>query len=247
MARLKPPRPHNVPTLVSILAADGMFFQAARKAFSRAAAQTRKIDRARARVDSLQDRINALSQSPDGERDDRLAYRNYSRLEPLCIQMEGADYQLGEAYGPMLYDVATVHILCVASAEAHINVQAQARLKGRDWDTFERLSVDAKWLFLPRLLGARGFDPGREPLQRFDALLRVRNRLAHFRQHREFWRSGGATPEFVAGLGLTLDAAESSLASVDGMISELARQLRQDRPHWLTVEDVNFFEVALDE
>ena len=224
-----------------------MYFQAARKALSRATARTRRIDRASARVNSLQDKIDALSQNPEGERDDRIAHRNYSKLEPLCIQMEGAEYQLGEAYGPMLYDLATAHMLCVASAEAHINVQGQAHLRGRNWDTFERLSVDAKWLFLPKLLRLRGFDPGRQPFQGFDSLLRIRNRLAHFRLHKESWRSGDAVPEFVAGLGLTAESAESSLASVDGMITELARQLREDRPHWLSVEDVNFFEVALDE
>jgi hypothetical protein len=231
---------------MSVLAADAMYFQAARNALSRAAAQTRRIERARTRVDSLQGRIDGLSQSPDGERDDGIAHKNYSKLEPLCIQIEGAEYQLGEAYGPMLQDLATAHILCVACAEAHINAQAQTHLRGRDWDAFERLPVDAKWLFLPKLLRQLGFDPGAEPFQGFNELLRVRNRLVHFRLHKEPWNSPGV-PGFVTGLGLTLESAERSLNSVDGMVTELARQLRQDRPHWLTVEDVNFFEVTFDE
>lgn len=222
-----------------------MYFQAARKALARAIARTRTIDLARARVNSLQNKIDTLSRSPEGEWDAQIAHRNYRKLEPLCIQIEGAEYQLGEAYGPMLYDLATVHMLCVASAEAHINIQAQAHLRGRDWDTFERLSVDAKWLFLPRLLRLPGFDPGSQPFQGFDALLRIRNKLAHFKLHKESWRSGGEVPEFVAGLGLISESAERSILAVDRMITDLARQLRQHRPHWLTVEDVSFFEVAI--
>jgi hypothetical protein len=244
-AKIDPAKLHGIPILVSVLAADAMYFQAARNALSRAAARTRRIDRARSRVESLQDRIDALSQSPDGEKDHDVAYRNYSKLEPLCIQLEGAEYQLGEAYGPMLQDLATVHLVCAACCEAHINVQAQARLHGREWDAFERLAVDAKWLFLPKLLGLAGFDAGKEPFQAFDALLRSRNRLAHFRFHKEHFASPGV-PGFVGDLGLTIKSAEKSLGSVDGMVSELARQLGQDRPHWLTVEDVNFFEVIVE-
>jgi len=224
-----------------------MYFQAARNALSRAGAQTGKIDRARARVESLQCRIDALSQSPNGERDDRIAWKNYNKLEPLCTQIEGAEYQLGRAYGPMLYDLATAHILCVACAEAHINVQAQGRLHGRDWDAFERLPIDAKWIFLPKLLSLPGFDPGKAPFQGFDTVLHARNRVAHFRLHKEPWQSGGVLPEFVDRLGLTLESAESSLSAVDGMITQLAQQLGQERPYWLSAEDVNFFEVTLDE
>ena len=247
LARIDPAKLRRIPTLVSILAADAMYFQAARNALSRAAAQVRRIDRAKARVDSLQGKIDVFSQSPDGERDDRVAFRNYSKLEPLCIQMEGAEYQLGQAYGPMLYDLATTHILCVACAEAHINVQAQGRLHGRDWDAFERLPIDAKWIFLPKLLTLPGFDPGKEPFQGFDMLLRTPNRLAHFRLQKEPWQSGGVVPEFVERLGLTLESAGSSLRSVDWMTTELARQLGQQRPYWLSAEDVSFFEVAFDE
>ncbi len=159
--------------------------------------------------------------------------------------MEGAEYRLGAAYGPMLQNLATVHILCAASAEAHINIQAQALMHGRDWAAFERLPVDVKWLFLPKLLGLPGFDPGKQPLQGFDELLHNRNRLVHFRTHKEPWGSPGV-PTFLTSLGLTLESAERSREAVTGMITELARQLKQDPPHWLTVKIANFFQITLD-
>lgn len=231
--------------MMSVLAVDALYYNAARDAQQEAGNCTRHIDRAEGRVNSLQRRIDALSHSPDGEEDTQLAWKNYSKLEPLYIQIEGAEYNLGEAYGPMLQHLATVHILSAASAEAHINIRAQASLHGRDWDAFERLSIDAKWLFFPKLLGLVGFDPGVQPFQGFDSLLKIRNRLVHYRVHKEPWDSPGV-PEFLGVLGLNLELGLRSLNAVRGMIAELARQLKEDAPHWLDRPQANFFEISLD-
>jgi hypothetical protein len=234
------------PTMMSILAVDALYYHAARKACSQAVACMRRIERAEGRIATLQRKIDALTHTPEGEGDSQLALRNYTALEPLCFQMEGAEYQLGEAYGPMLQNVALVHILSASSAEAHINIKAQGRLHGRDWDAFERLSVDAKWLFLPKLLGLPGFESGRQPFQGFDSLLRIRNRLVHYHIHAEPWDSPGV-PEFLTALGLNVELGERSLEAVRGMVSELAHQFREEAPSWLTRPKANFFEVTLDE
>ena len=147
MLRLKPPK------MISTLAGDAMYFYAARNALANGVECTRAIDLANADLASLQQNIDRLSRTPEGGVDDRLISRNSTKLEPLFIQMEGAEYRLGAAYGPMLQGLSIAHILCVASAEAHINIQAHTRLGGRELKLFERLALDTKWLFLPKLLG----------------------------------------------------------------------------------------------
>src|SRR5712692_10531967 len=117
-------KPHKIPTMMTTPAMDAMYFHSARQALSKAAKYTPHIERAERKVESLQSKIDALSRSPEGDEDREVAWRNDSKLEPLYIQMEGAEYLLGEAYGPMLQSLATAHILCAASAEAHINLQA---------------------------------------------------------------------------------------------------------------------------
>lgn len=238
-SRFKPPE------LFTTLAVDALYFVAANDALKRAKQTTKRIERAAHRVASLQSKIDDLSLNEDGERDSQLAMRNYDRLEQLSIWIEGAEYQLGEAYGPMLQDVAAVHILSAASLEAHINIQAQARLEGHSWTSFERLSLEAKWLFFPKLVGAAGFDLGIEPFQGFYRLIRLRNRLAHYRLHHEPWASPGV-PGFLETLGLTIEAAELSLQAVRAMISELAVQMKEDRPYWLDGQQMNFFRIELE-
>jgi hypothetical protein len=233
--------------LMSSLAMDAMYFHAALNALSEADKYTRHIDGAKKDTTLLQRKIDALSRSLDGKEDDKIIFRNYSKLEPLYIQMEGAEYRLGEAYGPMLQKLATLHILCAAAAEAHINIQGQARLHGREWTAFERLSVDAKWLFLPKLLSLAGFDPGKQPFQGFSSLLHIRNRLVHFHIHKELWRPPGV-PDFLTGLGFSFEAAKQSLDAVKGMVAELAHQLHQDPPGWLTYDSQgSFFDITFEE
>jgi hypothetical protein len=229
--------------MMSVLAVDAMYFHAAQQALSRASEYTKRIDQVMGVIERLQGKIDALSCGPDGEKDGEITSRNCAKLESLYIQMEGAEYRLGEAYGPVLQNMAAVHILCAASAEAHINMQAQDHLHGRDWSTFERLPVDAKWLFLPKLLSLPGFDPSRQPFQDFDALLHIRNKLVHYRIHKEPWDSPGI-PGFLTELGLNVESGERSVNAVRGMLTGLAQQLRQDQPHWFTGGRENFFEVT---
>ena len=229
----------------TILAIDALYFVAANDALTRARQATKRIEKAAEKVASLQSKIDALSENEEGHRDAQLAMKNYDRLEQLSIWIEGAEYQLGEAYGPMLQDVAAVHLLCAASLEAHINIQAQSRLEGLAWSLFERLSLESKWLFLPKLLGVEGFDPGTEPFQAFSRLIRIRNKLAHYRVHREPWDAPGV-PGFLKILGLSIEDAEQSIEAVRQIVSRLYSQLTQRQPHWLDGKPMSFFEIEVE-
>ena len=87
-------------------------------------------------------------------------------------------------------------------------------MSGRLWQSFERLSVAAKWLFFPELVGLVGFDPGAEPFQSFDRLIKTRNKLAHYKPHREPWKVSVVRPKFLNDLGLTVNDAERSVSAV---------------------------------
>ena len=170
------------------------------------------------------------------------ATTRYDKHEPLAIQLEGADYDVGVAYGPYLQALAITHIMSAAALESHINGRGKEFLNGKTLEQFERISLDAKWLFLPRMLGAKGFDPGAQPYQGFAKLITTRNELVHYKGREEDWQiSGSAVPSFLEKLGLTAEAAKQSLESVRGMIKSLAEQLKQEMPYWLRVNETSYF------
>lgn len=167
-------------------------------------------------------------------------------MERLAIQMEDIKYSVGAAFGPFLQNLTAVHVFAAAALEAHVNNRAQELLTGRTLDLFDRLSLDTKWLFLPRLIGLTGFDPGTQPYQGFDRLIRLRNKLVHYRVQREPWTDSDVPPQFLKELGLSIEAAEGSVAAVRGMAKELARQLREREPWWLKaakIDKPSFFEI----
>jgi len=166
---------------------------------------------------------------------------SYNEHERLAITMESQEYEIGLAYGPFLQYLATVHILCATSLEAHINIRAKETLKGRFFRDFERISLEAKWLFLPKLLGIAGFEPGTEPFQGFARLIKYRNEIVHYKGRKEEWNRQGGVPSFLEKLGFTLAAAENSLDCVRNMITTLANQLDQATPHWLHVVEDGYF------
>src|SRR6266849_4801087 len=229
------------PVWMTVLAVDAMYFHAAKKALKRAVVATKTIDKAEMRVARHQGRIDRLNQQyEEGEIHDSA---HYDKLEPLAIQMESLEYDVGAAYGPFLQHLATVHVFAAAALEAHVNIRAQELLAGRMLDFFDRLSLDAKWLFLPCLRALPGFDPGAQPFQGFDRLIRARDRLVHYRSQREPWRGSAVPPDFLADLGLSLKAAEGSLTTVREMAKELARQLDDREPWWLDAENPSYFEI----
>lgn len=139
--------------------------------------------------------------------------------------------------------VAHVHLFSAFSLEAHINIRAVDHLSGQHLESFDKLSLDGKWLFFPRLIGLKGFEPGAIPYQHFSRLVKFRNALAHFKSSQEQWK-GMTDTGFIKKLGLTLANAENSLRANKEMISELAVQLDELPPDWLTDKTINYFQLS---
>lgn len=120
-------------------------------------------------------------------------------------------------------------------------------LTGKHQALFERLPLEAKWLFLPKVLGLAGFGPSREPFQSFSRLLKYRNDLIHYKGLREKWVYG-SVPQFINQLGLTLEDSEKAIAAVVGLVSELTRQRAIELPFWLRkdLNQMSYFEIVSD-
>ena len=231
----------SFPRWNTVLAVDAMYFQMALRVRSEFRGARSKVSKAEGRAADVQaeiDRINEMRNQRRIEHD-----THYDKVEPLAIQMEDLEYDVGVAYGALLKPVATIHLLCVASLEAHINIRAEQSMSGRLWQSFERLSVSAKWLFFPSLVGLVGFDPGAQPFQSFGRLIKIRNKLAHYKPRREPWTVTGVKPEFLNDLGLTVEDAERSISTVRSMVTHLAKQLGEQKPSWLEAGMSNFFEI----
>jgi hypothetical protein len=230
----------NLPVLKTTMRVDAMYLHAARTNFDLAIKQERKINTARRQIEKLNIRRDMILKRHDG---DEIAA--YDQLEPLYIQMESADYRLGEAHGPQLQAFAMVHILAAAALESHINIQAAERLTRGIFNLIERFSLEAKWITIPRLFCLPGFDIGSEPYQSFSKLVNYRNSLIHYKPHIEDWKSPGV-PIFLSDLGLTQKAAEKSLQAATAMISQLAKQFGDEKPFWISRTGINYFEITVD-
>jgi hypothetical protein len=155
--------------------------------------------------------------------------------------MESFEYRVTEAHGPVLQQLALVHMLSAMCLEAHINIRADALLPRREWSAFERLQIDAKWMFLPKILGLRGFDVGAQPFQGFDAIVQARNGLVHYKPKKEEYQGIDNPEGFAVRLKLTFDAAEASLTATRRMVADLAEQLGEREPWWFNSDSSHFF------
>lgn len=222
--------------MTTSLMLDALYYHAATEALDRAKRHLPRIERARKRTEALQNRFESLRRSPS----------KYDRLEAIAVQLEGAEDQLGLAYGPMLQSLATVHVLAVACLEAHVNWWARERLVGKVYESFEWLGLEAKWLFLPKLTGSGAFDPGKEPFQGFASMIKWRNALTHYKGRQETWTPPGV-PSFLEHLGLTVDAGAASLAAARGMIETLCSMMGERKPpYWLTTSAPAYFPVTVE-
>ena len=221
---------------------DAMYYHAARQAHTRATKTLKNIKKADREWEKLEAKESEILSRYNGNQ-----LEAYDELEPVCIQMENAHYNIGEAHAPLLKEVATVHFLSIASLEAHINSIAAAKLKGKELNHFEKISIEAKWLFFPKILGLPGFQPGRQPFQRFSKLIKYRNALVHYKGIKEPWVQGVA-PQFISNLGLSISSSEESLKAVCEMITELSKQLGLEVPYWLRADlnDMSYFEFEIN-
>jgi hypothetical protein len=159
--------------------------------------------------------------------------------------MEDAEDQIVALYSPFLQSIAVLHFLCVATLETFINITAKSQLDGKTLEKFERISLETKWLFLPRFGGFDGFNPGKEPFQSFSKMIKIRNALVHYKPLKSKWKSPGI-PDFLPKLGLTLEAASASLNSVEQMVRALSDQMGNNIPFWLDTTYVSYFGFHID-
>jgi hypothetical protein len=144
----------------------------------------------------------------------------------------------------LIRTVATVHILCATCLEAHINIRAERTLTGKHFDEFDKLSLSGKWLFYSALIGGKCLDPGRQPFQSFQRLVKFRNALVHYRV-----KSGRSktydpydVPPFVKELGLRSEAAVDSVSIVREMVAELAKIESREVPEWIAADHGSAFD-----
>ncbi len=199
-----------------------MYFHSATEHLATARQGRVKIEVALKAVDELQRRFDAIKDDTSREH----------KAESLAIQLEGREYDLSCAYAPVLASLSAVHLLAAASIEAHINQRAKDRLKGKDWDYFERMSAESKWLFFPRLIGRKGLDPGEKPYQQLASLISRRNKLIHYKPRQEPWHPPGV-PTFLSSIGLSFEDAEASVTAVREAVIALAVSCGDDVPRWI--------------
>lgn len=238
------------PTWSTTLLIDAMYYHAAKNTYAAAKKSMQGIGKARkAFADLRNEEVEVLDQY-NGD-----SWKAYDDLEPIYIQMESAEYGIGAAYGPYFQNIALTHILCATAAEAHVNLIAKVHLKGKFRNNFERVSIEGKWLFLPKIMGNTTFEQGSEPFQSFSKLIKYRNELVHYKGRKESWETfEKSMPKFLDKLGLSLRKARKSLQAVREMILEISRMINQEPPYWLRegyddlTQDIvtNFFETDIE-
>lgn len=148
-----------------------------------------------------------------------------------------------EAYRLCAQALASVHVFCVTALESHINCLAKQHLTGSALENFDKLSLEGKWMFLPRILGVPGFDVGHQPFQDFAEIIKYRNTLVHHKN-----RNGQSEniPVFEGRLGLTAMDARKSIEATAGMIKLLAEQLRHRKPVWIARRENTYFQIVIE-
>lgn len=235
------------PTWYTTLRIDSMYFHAAKISYAAAKQALTGIEKARKDFELLRQEELDILDKYNGD-----PLKAYDELEPLYIQMESAEYKIGSAYGPYLQHIAMTHILCTTATEAHINMIAKEQLRGKHREYFDKIPLEGKWLFLPKILGKPGFNPGTEPFQSFSMMIKYRNMLVHYKGQREEWRwISEGEPSFLEQMGLSLREAQRSLNTVKEIILALSDMIGRKRPYWLRKRydelppDIvtNFFEI----
>jgi hypothetical protein len=203
------------------LQADRMYLHAAQEALSRATEAWERVQKAQKEVDDLKAKIDRIEEKYKGG-----VHKVMEKTEDLCWWLvEDANPKLEDAYGPFVAECALVHVSCAAAAEAFINERAAGLLAGAEFDAFDKLPLDGKWLFLPRLVGKTGLDPGKRPLQGLVQVVKYRNALMHHKATREKWEIGCVAPSTLQRLGLCVDAAEKSLRATTKSMKNLSKIL----------------------
>lgn len=213
----------------TVFEADGLFYHAARRSYASAEQHEdvkrvawRDVTRAKHGFEELERRYE---QSTAGYRE-------------ALHEIESLETRFFNAVGRQASDVAATHIFSCSCLEAHIIVLAGGALSGKEFDEFDKLTLRAKWLFLPRICRLPGFSMGEEPFQSFARTVDRRNKLIH---HKKTSANAMLIPEYLTNLGLDLSAATSSVEVIPQMVTGLADQFSIETPEWLDASEGLYF------
>lgn len=226
----------RIPEWYTSFSVDAMYFHMALE-------NIKQAKRAKVRVDYFNKAISKLEKKEREiiERYNGDEFAAYGELEPIAIAIvDNLHPGLEEAYKPYLEALSLTYLLSVASLEAHINIHSEKTLTVTQLEHLDKLSLEGKWLFYPKISGKAGFDPGREPFQSFSKIIKNRNKLVHYKNKQEMWQSG-KVPQFVDALGLNLKAAENAVVVAKQMMLALAKQFKEKAPEWLKDEPISYF------
>lgn len=206
-----------------------MYFQAAQAAFAQA------------------QQLETIIRNRDGDLEHIRMGEAYDLGDEIDIddwtEVNEAEQQMLEALGRFAQSVAITQVMCAFALEAHINFVARERLSGGEADAFDKLSVQGKWLLLPRLLAVPSFDSGAQPYQSFSALIKRRNALAHAKQF-DMLRLMSTSASGNAFLDEGLRDASDALDVTRGIVSALSKAL--GTPEWILGAPTRFYSVKVD-
>ena len=122
-----------------------------------------------------------------------------------------------------------VVVFCALALEAFVNHYAISRISGSYFGRYlERLSIQAKWVVIPGIVLGAGLKPGSRPLQELDWLVRLRNRLVHYKSH-EVHPDRDTTSGWVRR-----SDAERAVKVVRGLVTALHRLDRDLETWWVS-------------
>ncbi len=171
----------------------------------------------------------------------------FDRLESIAIQLiDGIQPEIDITYSMLIENLVQVYINAASAVEAHINIVADEILSGSEFDLFDKLPTEGKWLFLPKIVGLEPFDKSVEPFQSLVKLIKYRNKLVHFKAISEEWIQG-SPPSFLSRLGLTIKQVKQCLQAAEKCIKELFRRRNVKEPYWLINQPYTYFESKIRE
>ena len=148
--------------------------------------------------------------------------------------------RVGELFAMFPQSVSATDVFAAMTLEAHVTCIGAGQLESCELDVFDRLSLEGKWLFLPKLVGKPGFDRGVRPFQDFKYLINRRNRLVHMRpSDRLISVTGGERiDDFLNG---QLIQAQGAVDTAEAMVKSLATRLGSDLPLWAQGDQPTYY------
>lgn len=159
--------------------------------------------------------------------------------------VEELEERHNSAFSIFLQSIAATHIFCAAALEAYINKKSAIFLNGKLLDNFDKLSLEGKWLFLPNLFSQTSFNPGEQPFQGFSHLIKIRNKLVHYKEIKVPYSYNEKSTKLYDQLGLSLKDANNSLEATKGMISKLAEIQKTPSPAWINTTPSSYLKLIM--